>query len=93
MAILFPIEDQSYELRWIWNPLDELKGATRYVQWAGQSEYEQVEQNTWEVEEQRPVTVPTRHYKFRIRLSEKLLDRLPLETPTLEVLLHQIRKE
>ncbi len=48
MVILFPNEDQSYEIYWIWNPLNELRSAARKVQWAGQSDYQPVDADTWE---------------------------------------------
>ena len=73
LAILHPNKDQSYEIYWFWDPLNELKGASRDVQWAGESDYQPVDADTWEVTDRRPLQVPTKHYKFRLRLTPELL--------------------
>ena len=90
MVILYPSEDQSYQINWIWKPLDELKDATRYVQWAGQSDYQRVDADTWEVEERRPSQVPTKHYKFRVRLNDQVVTNLTRDTNALEALKRKI---
>lgn len=90
MAVLYPNEDQSYGIYWIWNPLDELRGVSRHVQWAGQSEYQPVEADTWAVKMLRPSQVPTKHYKFRIRLNKEFVEGLDKDTEALDTLRRKI---
>ena len=86
VVVLYPIDDRSYDVYWIWNPLDQLRGALRHVQWAGESDYQPVNGDTWEVTNQRPSQVPTRHYKFRIRLAEEVLSRAVRDSGELKAL-------
>ena len=90
IAVLFPNTDQSYDIYWIWNPLDELRAALRDVQWAGQSDYQPVDGDTWDVDDKRPSQVPTKHYKFRIRLTLEIIEELAQDSMALEVLKRQV---
>ena len=90
MAILFPNGEQDYEIRWIWRPLDELRKASREVQWAGNSGYDPVSIDSWDVSERRPLNVPTRRYEFRIKLNDETLEAFQRDTETLEALHNKI---
>ncbi len=89
MAILFPDGEQGYEIRWIWRPLDELRKASRDVQWVGNSDYKRVETDSWDVTE-RPDKVPTKRYVFRIKLDDKIIEEFERDTETLEALRNKI---
>ena len=93
IAILFPHGDEAYEIRWIWRPLDKLKKVSREVQWEGHSEYKFVDTGSWEIETQRPDEVPTKRYKFRIKLNDKILEEFERDTEKLEALLCRLPSE
>ena len=90
MAILFPNGEQDYEIRWIWRPLDELRKASREVQWAGDSGYDQVNIDSWDVAEGQPPNVPTKRYEFRIKLNDETLKAFQKDTEALEELRNKI---
>ena len=90
MAILFPNGEQEYEIRWIWRPLDELRKASREVQWAGDSGYDPVNIDSWDVAEGQPPNVPTKRYEFRIKLNDETLEAFQRDTETLEALQNKI---
>ncbi len=90
MAILSPNGDEAYEIGWIWHPLDELQKASRDIQWEGNSGYEPVFTDSWEIQTQRPNTVPTKRYRFRIRLKDDVFEEFERDTETLEALRRQI---
>ena len=90
VVVLYPNDDRSYDIYWIWNPLDQLRGALRFVQWAGQSDYQPVDADMWDVADRRPSQVPTKHYKFRIRLTPEIIEKLEPDTNTLEALKRQV---
>ena len=86
MAILFPDGEEDYEIRWIWRPLDELIRASRAVQWEGNSDYESVDADSWDVTVQQPVKVPAKRHVFRIRLSDEMLESFDKDDGSLNVL-------
>ena len=86
MAILFPDSDGTFEIRWIWDPLNELRNVSREVQWEGHTEYIPVNANSWDIQMQRPDEVPTKRHKFRIKLNDEVLDRFERDTEALTVL-------
>ena len=91
IAILYPKGNESYEIYWIWQPLVELLGAFRDVQWEGETVYRSVDSDRWEVSDQRPSQVPTKRYNFRIRLSEQIVEGLESDTGTLDALRRRIQ--
>ena len=90
MAILFPDGEQDYEIRWIWRPLDDLRKASREVQWAGDSGYDPVNIDSWDVAEGQPPNVPTKRYEFRIKLNDETLKAFQKDTEALEELRNKI---
>ena len=90
MAILFPNGEQDYEIRWIWRPLDELRKASREVQWAGDSGYDPVNIDSWDVAEGQPPNVPTKRYEFRIKLNDETLEAFQRDTEALKALSNKI---
>ena len=91
MAILFPNGNQSYEIRWIWHPLDELRRVSREVQWEGKTDYQQVKNiDSWNVANQRPEAVLPKRYSFRIRLKNEIVERFDRDTEALKVLRNKI---
>ncbi len=86
MALLFPDEEQGYEIRWLWDPLYGLKEAAREVRWEGESSYEDIPTDSWNVTERRPANVPTKRYNFRITLKDEMLETLDRDTKELEAL-------
>ncbi len=90
MAILFPDGEEGYEIRWIWRPLDELMRASRAVQWEGNSDYESVDTDSWDVTEQQPVIVPAKRHVFRIKLSDEILESFDKDDGSLDVLRKKI---
>ncbi len=90
MAILFPEDGQGYEIRWVWRPLEELRRAGREVQWAGTSGYQPVDTDSWDVTSQQPLSVPTKRYEFRIRLTDETIGGLEKDTEDLKALRERI---
>ena len=90
MAVLFPDGEQRYEIHWIWRPLDELKKASREVQWMGDSGYKPVETDSWDVTDQSPGEVPAKRYVFRIRLNGEILESFDKDDGSLEKLRKKI---
>lgn len=88
MAILSPNGDGDYKILWIWNPLKELKRASREVQWTGNSGYKSVSSNSWDITKQWPKNnkVPAKRYDFRIRLNEEVIKGFEEDTENLEAL-------
>ena len=93
MAILSPDGEEGYEIRWIWRPLDELMEASRDVQWMGNSDYESVKADSWDVTEQWPDEVPTKRYVFRLKLNDEILENLDEDTGSLDVLREKINED
>ena len=90
MAILSPDGDRGYKIRWIWHPLDELKRASREVQWTGNSDYELVRADSWDVEALKPDEVPTKRHLFRIKLDDEVVKGFEKDMGNLEVLCRKI---
>ena len=90
MAILSPNGDREYKIRWIWHPLDELKNTYREVQWTGDSDYELVDTDSWDVETRRPDEVPTKRHRFRIKLDDETVEGFEEDTGGLETLCRKI---
>ena len=91
MALLFPEHDQEYEIRWVWRPLEVLRKARREVQWAGTSGYQRLDTESWDVSSRQPLSVPTKRYEFRIRLTDETLAVLEKDTGMLEALRTRFR--
>ena len=70
--------------------LDELREASREVQWAGDSGYNPVNIDSWDVVEGQPPNVPTKRYEFRIKLNDETLEAFQRDTETLEALQNKI---
>ena len=90
MAILSPNGDGAYKIHWIWRPLDELKRASREVQWTGDSGYKSVDTDSWDITERWPNKVPTKRYDFRIKLNAEVVERFREDTDGLNVLCRKI---
>ena len=90
MAILSPNDDRGYKIRWIWHPLNELKRASREVQWTGNSNYESVDTDSWDVETWRPDEVPTKRHRFRIKLDDEVVKGFEEDTGNLGVMCRKI---
>ena len=90
MAILSPNGERDYQIRWLWHPLNELKRASREVQWTGRSDYEAVTIDSWDVETRRPNEVPTKRHQFRIKPNDKVIKDFEEDTEDLEVLCRKI---
>ncbi len=90
MAILSPKGDGAYKIHWIWRPLDELKRASREVQWTGDSGYKSVDTDSWDITERWPNKVPTKRYDFRIKLNDRVVERFKEDTEGLNVLCRKI---
>ena len=92
MAILSPNGDGDYKILWIWNPLKELKRASREVQWTGNSGYKSVFSDSWDITKQWPKNnkVPVKRYDFRIRLNDEVIKEFEEDTENLEALCSKI---
>lgn len=88
MAILSPNRDGAYKILWIWNPLKELKRASREVQWTGNSGYKSVSTDSWDITKQWPNKnkVPVKRYDFRIRLNDEVIKEFEEDTENLKAL-------
>ena len=91
MAVLFPDGEQRhgekrYEIHWIWRPLDELKMASRSIQWEGNSGYKPVDADSWDVAAQKPDKVPVKRYDFRIKLNDEILESFEKDDGSLDKL-------
>lgn len=74
MALLVSDLDGQYKIYWSWDPLAELQNAPKQIQWEGQSKYEAVESDSWQVADQQPENVPVERYMFRINVDKVLSD-------------------
>ena len=90
MAILSHNGDGAYKILWIWNPLEELKKTSREVQWTGNSGYESVDTDSWDITKRWPDKVPTRRYDFRIKLNGEVIKGFKEDTGRLEALCRKI---
>ena len=90
MAILSHNGDGAYKILWIWNPLEELKRASREVQWTGNSGYKSVGTDSWDITERWPNKVPTKRYDFRIKLNDEVVEGFEEDTEDLKALCRKI---
>lgn len=90
MAILSHNGDGAYKILWIWNPLEALKRVSREVQWTGDSGYESVDTDSWDITKRWPKKVPTKRYDFRIRLNDEVIEEFEEDTEGLDVLCRKI---
>jgi len=90
MALLVSDPDVQYKVYWSWDPLSELQDAPRKIQWQGESKYEEVESDSWQVTDQQPDDVPVERWMFRIYV-DKVLSDLDQDDESLQNLRKQIR--
>jgi len=86
IAVLYPIDGRSYDIYWIWNPLDQLRRAARRVQWEGHSDYQHLKSDTWDVTDLWPPQVPTKRHTFRIGLTPEIMEEAKRDTEDLGAL-------
>ena len=90
MATLSHNGDGDYKIFWIWNPLEELKRASREVQWTGNSGYKSVNTDSWDITERWPNKVPTKRYDFRIKLNDEVVEGFEEDTEDLKILCRKV---
>ncbi len=90
MALLTPDEEDEYEIRWIWKPLEDLKQAKRDVQWSGTTDYRRFDSDSWDVSKHEDLEIASLRHKFRIQLSIVMAEQLDRDTGALQALISRI---
>ena len=86
IAVLSPDNENSYAIRWIWAPLEELKALERNLIWSGRSDPRPLQPDDWNVEDLKPPNVPSRNFSIEVKLTDDVFEEENQDGPGLEKL-------
>ena len=92
IALLSPGEkdNEQYAIHWIWDPLECLMKLNRKVIWSGKSSPQLLQDDSWEIEITKPMTLAADSFDIEIALVDQIFNSNNQDNQTLDKLLSKL---